>query len=88
MKRFYDEVDKLGRLSRDFGKITVPFRVRCLSKAEVYDWGYSFKKKSIDVVLVGEVGSWFTEECYNFRLYWLGVKLPICWPVFYNVSKM
>ena len=64
-------VNKVDSLSKDFGNITVPFEVRCQSNAEVYDWGYSFKNRSIDRVLVAEVGSWFTGECYNFRLYWM-----------------
>ena len=33
----YDKVDKLDRLSKDFGKIIVPFEVRFQSKAKVYD---------------------------------------------------
>jgi len=37
IKSLYDEVDKLDRLSKDFGNITVPFEVRCQSNAEVYD---------------------------------------------------
>ena len=37
IESLYDEVDKLDRLSKDFGNITVPFEVRCQSNAEVYD---------------------------------------------------
>ena len=37
---FYDKVDKVDRFSNDFGGITVPFKVRRQSNAEVYDWEY------------------------------------------------
>ena len=64
----YDKIDKLDRFSKDFENTTVPLKVRCQSIAEVYDWGYSFKNRSINVVLVAEVGSWFKGESYNFKL--------------------
>ena len=71
----YKGYDKVDKFSKDFGNTTVPFKIRCQSNAKVYEYRYSFKNKFIDVVLVAEVGSWFTGESNNFRLCWLGSKL-------------